>query len=98
MRGVRGLALVPVMISGLLLGGCSLFQETDNSVEGVCARQADNDPQVHQLMMLRLSSNGLSQQLEGPYNSARRQAIQSCLYGHGAAPPGGVAPVQTNRY
>ncbi len=91
------LALLP-LLGGLTLAGCAWFGPGDTTPQAQCQRQAYNDPEVKQLMTLRLSTNLLNQQLEGPYNSAVQQATVACLRRRSLAAPGGVEPVTRSAF
>ncbi len=71
----------------LLIAACA---PPDNTPQGVCARRAEEDPAVKELVML--SATNQQSMNENRYNLrlARKQAENRCLTGMGLMPPGGV--------
>jgi hypothetical protein len=83
----------PTLVCGLLLlAGCAAAV-SDNSPQGICARKADDDPQVRELEMLSATNTTMLVENERPLKQARQQAINRCLVGMGVQRPGGVEPV-----
>jgi len=70
----------------LLLAACG----GPDTPEAACARQANDDPEVHRLVMLSGGTPYLQQKYEGELAYLRREATLRCLRSRGLAPPGGV--------
>jgi len=62
----------------------------DNSPQGVCARQAENDPTVLELRRQSAINVNLLAENQPRLKEARRQATNRCLTTMGLAPRGGV--------
>ena len=80
------------LLAALALGGC--YGAPADTPEGECERAAGRDPQVAQ------AQEDSGSELAGVRGEAlireralRRAFMEKCLIRHGAAPPGGVAPV-----
>ncbi len=72
----------------VLLAACA--GPADNSPQGVCARKAEDDPQVKQLIMLSGTNATLQRDLRQDMQDARKQATRRCLETMGIETRGGV--------
>jgi hypothetical protein len=77
-----------LLVSLCLLAACG--GPANNSPQGVCARQAEDDPAVKQLVMLSGTNASLEMELRPRLREARRKATNSCLAAKGIFVPGGV--------
>ncbi len=87
-----------LLLSALALTGCAGLFGSDapaGSTLGICQRRAIDDPAVQEAT-LRANSPLQGVRVEGVHDQqvATRRAVQRCLAGRGAAPAGGVEPVQ----
>ena len=92
MRGGIGAALV-------LLAACSgpTRQTELSGPNGVCAKQAEQDPRVRAILARGAAVPEYYADHQGELQEARRQSELACLRRLGLAPPGGVeAPKQRN--
>jgi hypothetical protein len=62
----------------------------DTSPQGVCARTAEDDAQVKQLVMLSATNTSLEMELRPQLRDARKQAADRCLGTMGIESRGGV--------
>ena len=68
-----------------------------NTVQGRCQQQIDSDPAV-QAVMLQGPPRGMDVVWQADLGQARRKSYNDCMIAAGAAPPGGVEPVNRARY
>jgi len=71
-----------------LLAACA--GPPDATPQGICARKAEDDPQVKQLIMLSGTNTNLQRDLRQEMQDARRQATRRCLESMGIETRGGV--------
>jgi hypothetical protein len=90
MMRLVGLALV------LGLVGCAPAPPA-NTAAGRCQQQIDSDPAV-QAVMVQAPSTGQSLPWQRELALARHKSFNDCMIAAGAAPPGGVQPVDSVRY
>ena len=90
MRRVVGLALVVGLV------GCSPAPPADTA-RGRCQQQIDSDPAVKAVMVQGVS-RGMMPDWQAELARARLTSFNNCMVAAGAAPPGGVEPVDRARY
>jgi hypothetical protein len=71
----------------ILLASCG---PPDHSPQADCARRADEDPTVKELMTVSSANTVALLDTRPRLQEARRQAVNRCLSGMGLQPPGGV--------
>ena len=78
------------------LVGCTPAPPADTA-QGRCQQQIDSDPAV-QAVMLQGPPRGMDVTWQADLAVARRTSFNSCMVAAGAAPPGGVQPVDRALY
>lgn len=78
------------------LASCAARREAqDTSPQGICARQAQDDPQVRELRMRQVSNPYLQVTLQPQLERTLKAATDRCLLYAGIGVRGGVAPLTT---
>jgi hypothetical protein len=80
----------------VVLAGCAPAPPA-STVEGRCQQQVDNDPAVKALLV-QAPSTGQGLPWQTALAQARRKSFNDCMVAAGAAPRGGVEPVNGVRY
>jgi len=83
-----------LVVVGLV--GCAPAPPAD-TVKGRCQQQIDSDPAV-KAIMVRGVSVGMTPPWQAELARARFKSFNDCMVAAGAAPPGGVEPVDRARY
>jgi len=92
-----------VLLACLAVAGCGRSTRAppqlapDSTLLGQCQREAENDPDVKNLIIEGMSVTANPQHDEA-LRSARTKATNACLKAHGVAIPGGVEPVRKSGY
>ncbi len=76
------------LLLALLLAACS--GPVDNSPQAACARQAENDPQVADIVRRGAGTDSYRWDNEKKLAQAKQDATTRCLRMRGLAPKGGV--------
>ena len=84
-----------VLALALLAAGCSRGP-TDNSPQAACARQADNDPVVADIVRRGAGTEFYRWDNEKKLAQAKQDATTRCLRARGLAPRGGVERLKTS--
>ena len=74
----------------LLLGACSGGGEANDPQREACARQANEDPTVREMLMKAAGTSDYEWQNSERIRLARQDATLRCLRTRGLAPKGGV--------
>ena len=82
------------LAAALLLAGCA----GADTPEAACARQAENDPAVRELIIKGVGNPAFLAASQEELAFTRRQATVACLRGRGLAPRGGVEPQRPEGY
>ena len=77
------------LLLGLLCAACA---PSENTPQGICARRAEDDPKVRELVMLSGTNQVELLNHREDLRLARRDAVNRCLSDRGIQPPGGVEP------
>lgn len=85
-RGTRRAALLTVVLA---LSACAR-PEARTPDEAACARRANEDPKVKELIIKGVGSENFQLQSQGALSAARQDAIVACLRTRGVIPRGGV--------
>lgn len=83
-----------VVVVGLV--GCTPAPPADTA-KGRCQQQIDSDPAVKAVMVEGVS-RGMDVVWQAELGRARLKSFNDCMVAAGAAPPGGVEPVDKARY
>jgi hypothetical protein len=82
-----------ILALALLLAGCA-FGSADNTPQGQCRLQADNDPTVKEFYQTTPGLYTVSGSANEELKVLVRDAYNRCLQAKGLAPPGGVEAVR----
>ena len=85
------------LAAALLLAGPLAGCARPDTPEAACARQAENDPAVRELIIKGVGNPAFLAASQEELTFARRQATVACLRSRGLAPPGGVEPQRPRR-
>ncbi len=81
----------PWLLLALLAAACSSSgRAPESSAEAACARQADDDPVVHETLGKAAGNLDWQWQNEGRIRQAKQDAVTNCLRRRGLASKGGV--------